>query len=110
MLSYELIYDDPTKISVFVVVYSQFRRIIPIDYEFQCKHNLNQLLGSIISFGLKITSSNFVEVVKIKLKFHMEKRKKSAAPQIIRGDKISEHSKLHMILKVESKKVGENVV
>ena len=62
MLSYELICDESTKIPVFVVVFWQFRWLLSINSKFQCEHNFNQLLGSIPSFWLKITSSNCVEV------------------------------------------------
>ena len=62
VLSYELICDEYTKILVFFVVFWQFRWLISINSKFQCEHNFNQLLGSIPSFWLKITSSNCVEV------------------------------------------------
>ena len=63
VLRYELICDESTKIHVFVVVFFlHFRWLISINSKFQWEHNFNQLLGSIPSFGLKITSSNYVEI------------------------------------------------
>ena len=45
-----------------LMVNKTYNKTTSIDSKFQCEHNLNQLLGSIPSFRLKITSSNCIEV------------------------------------------------